>query len=68
MEFEKVDPKTQFGILMRRKQELDSAISDRSFATKGTLDFVGYRLDKERRKIKEDLARLNFRFSPDTIA
>ncbi|CAO4836499.1 MAG: hypothetical protein CNLJKLNK_00559 [Holosporales bacterium] len=68
MDFDKVDPKTQFNMLMRKKQELDAALTDRQSTVKGTLDFVSYRLDKERKKVKEDLARLSFRFTPDTIA
>lgn len=55
-------------MLMRKKQELDAALTDRQTTTKGTLDFVSYKLDKERKKVKEDLARLSFRFTPDTIA
>ncbi|CAO5680741.1 MAG: hypothetical protein HEEMFOPI_01783 [Holosporales bacterium] len=68
MDFDKVDPKTQFNMLLRKKQELDAALTDRQSTVKGTLDFVSYRLDKERKKVKEDLARLSFRFTPDTIA
>lgn len=68
MEFGKIDSKTQFSMLMRRKQELDTVLKEKSPVQKGALDFVAYKLNKERDQVKQDLARLSFRFTPDTIA
>lgn len=68
MDVDLQNPKNRLNQLLRRKQEIDFALQNRKKDQIGALDFVGYKLNKERQKIKEDLARLNIRFTPDTIA
>lgn len=68
MDFNKVNPKLQFEKLLRRKEELDSAISRHLSPGNGTLDFTAHKINRERQKVKQELAKLSFRFTPDTIA
>ncbi|CAO5677496.1 MAG: hypothetical protein HEEMFOPI_01127 [Holosporales bacterium] len=66
--FDKIDGKTKFNIMLRRKQELDHEIKSHSNLANGTIDFVVHKLNRERKKINEDLAKISFRYLPDTIA
>ncbi len=63
-----IDPKTKFNILVQRKASIEKELSDRSNAPQGTLDFTLHKLNKERLRIKQDLAVVSFRYTPDTIA
>ncbi len=63
-----VDPKTKFNILVQRKTSIEKELSNRSNTPKGTLDFTVHRLNKEKVRIKQDLAVISFRYTPDTIA
>ncbi|MBP9752416.1 MAG: hypothetical protein KBD31_01215 [Proteobacteria bacterium] len=68
MTFDKIDEKTKFNIMLRRKQELDTTLKKHSKTEKGTVDFVIHKLNRERKKINEELAKVSFRYMPDTIA
>lgn len=63
-----IDPKTKFNILVQRKTSIEKELSARSNTPKGTLDFTLHKLNKERSRIKQDLALVSFRYTPDTIA
>lgn len=63
-----VDPKTKFNILVQRKTSIEKELSDHADTPKGTLDFTLHKLNKERSRIKQDLAVVSFRYTPDTIA
>lgn len=63
-----IDPKTQFTILSRLKNQLETDIKAHAVSPKGTLDFTLRRLEKERTRIKQDLAKISYKYTPDTIA
>ena len=63
-----VDPKTKFNILVKRKTSIEKELSALSDGPKGTLNFTLHKLNKERSRIKQDLALVSFRYTPDTIA
>lgn len=63
-----IDPKTKFNILIQRKASIEKELSNRVIAPKGTLDFTLHKLNKEHTRIKQDLAVVSFRYTPDTIA
>ena len=68
MNFNNLNPKTQFDKLLRRKNEIDSAINKHLSPKNGALDFTAHKLNRERKEVKQQMARLSFRFTPDTIA
>ena len=68
MDFSKLNPRNQFENLIRKKEELDGALEKHLAPKNGALDFTGFKLQKERQQVKQELARLSFRFTPDTIA
>lgn len=68
MDFNKMNPKLQFDVLLKRKEALDKALKNHHVPEGGALDFTVHKLNKERKRIREDMAKINFKFTPDTLA
>ncbi len=68
MNFNTLNPRTQFDKLLKRKDEIDLAIKKHLAPKNGALDFTAHKLHRERKEVKQEIARLSFRFTPDTIA
>lgn len=68
MTFNRIDEKTQFNIMLKKKKEIDVALKSRVPSEKGTVDFVMHKLNRERKKLNEEIAKVAFRYMPDTIA
>ena len=68
MNFDKIDNKTQFNIILRRKKELEDTLKGKGSVSNGTIDFTMHKINRERKKLNEELAKISFRYMPDTIA
>lgn len=68
MDIQRVNPKTKFEILLQRKNAINKKLTEHKSPPMGTADFTLHRLMKEQKEIKQDLAQISFRYTPDTIA